>query len=125
MTDDKKPRELTHESIQWVPKKAYAALAKENEELVKKYGDLVMYQDALIGELGHGVPMGTQESKHKNNLANFIAKERDSLRESLKLAVEALTIISGKHETLCVDDLEDARFDAEQILAKIKAKGEL
>jgi len=104
---------------------AYDAIEKENEELVKKCGDLVMYQDVLIGELGHGVPMGTQESKHKNNLANFIAKERDSLRESLKLAVEALTIISGKHETLCVDDLEDARFDAEQTLATIKAKGEL
>jgi len=157
------------------------AIEKENEELVKKCGDLVMYQDVLIGELGHGVPMGAQESKHKNNLANFIAKERDSLREeneelkrnatidvrscacpkyaeeitslrerlaeyenlpsgmrsaklhveneslreSLKLAVEVLTIISGKHETLCVDDLEDARFDAEQTLATIKAKGEL
>jgi len=33
MTDDKKPRELTHESIQWVPKKAYAALADENKKL--------------------------------------------------------------------------------------------
>ena len=33
MTDDKKPRELTHESIQWVPKKAYDALAKENASL--------------------------------------------------------------------------------------------
>ena len=30
--------------------------------------------------------------------------------------VESLTIISGKHETLCVDDLEDAQFDANEAL---------
>jgi len=97
MTDDKKPRELTHESIQWVPKKAYDALAKENEELKVK-------------------------TTQMSDVIEEYVKQITSLRESLKLAIEALTIISGKHETLCVDDLEDARFDAEQTLAKIKGE---
>ena len=57
MTDDKKPRELTHESIQWVPKKAYAALADENKKLREAIDDLCCQC------WGSGCSCGVKEAK--------------------------------------------------------------
>ena len=72
MTDDN-PRELTHESIQWVPKKYYAQIDKENA----------------------------------------------SLRESLKLAVEAME----KHQNVfcCVDSPTDPIEWTSQMLSAVEA----
>lgn len=46
--NDKKPRELTHESIQWVPKKYYDALAKENASLRESLCEVVDVLEELV-----------------------------------------------------------------------------
>ena len=125
MKDDN-PRELTHESIQWVPKKYYAALAKENEELKAQ---LVNKAD---------LPRWIFLEKERDTwLDRFAAaqKEITSLRESLKLAVEAVSrcmfeldkctnghVIDPHRRDLAIEAYKYGR----ETLAKIKAKhGEL
>jgi predicted RNase H-like nuclease (RuvC/YqgF family) len=41
MKNDKNPRELTHESIQWIPKKYYTQIDKENERLRLEHQDTI------------------------------------------------------------------------------------
>jgi hypothetical protein len=82
----------------------YAAMKKENEELktenINLYSDLNLAKDGVIEALN----------------------ERDSLRESLKLAVEALS----KIENECACPTPEKCYDyAVETLAKIKAKGGL
>jgi hypothetical protein len=91
-------------------------LAKENEELKANAG-----HDECMSVI-HQLEKENEELKKWNEQQRTYFDENAALRESLNLAVEALTIISGKHETFCVDDLDNARFDAEEALAKITAK---
>jgi len=109
MTDNKKPRELTHESIQWVPKKAYAALAKENEELKIKNQQYLEKMDKF--------PLSEKQELELQILE--LETEITSLRRSLKFAVEALEKVDFNHEI-------SSYLLIRQALATIKAKhGEL
>ena len=106
--NDKKPRELTHESIQWVPKKYYDALAKENASLRES---LAEYEN---------LPSGMRSAK--------LHVENESLRELMKEAVDVLEelvdIISDREARKEIDSI--TAQPAKTILAKIKAKhGEL
>jgi ABC-type glutathione transport system ATPase component len=103
----------------WRP--LFEQLQKENEELKRQHEMAMQRADRAFNERD-SLREQLAEACAARDQWRKVQLENASLRESLKEAVEALTIISGKHETLCVDDLEDARFDAEETLAKLKAK---
>jgi len=158
MTDDKKPREFTNvallahnstdlrisqralEEVNGI-RDAYDALAKENERLSKmleyekqrEYPTQSQRELAYVNEITslrerlaeyENLPSGMRAAK--------LNVDNESLRESLKLAVEALE----KHQNVfcCVDSPTDpiewtdqmvsAVEASKKTLAKIKAKGE-
>ena len=82
---------------------AYAALAKENEELKVKLADFEL------------------DCKMSDDVIDHTEKEITSLRESLKLAVDALEWISINS----YKQPHNAQKIATEALTKINAKGEL
>jgi len=131
MTDDKKPRELTHESIQWVPKKYYAALAKENEELKANYNGL----DLEFDQFRARCPIPNMDVINDNiKLRQEITSLRESLEKlekEIETAIDSLLFYAQGRDPVIrrLTDNGEGQLSAWQcaraLLDKIKAKGGL
>jgi len=143
MSDNKKPREFTNvallahnstdlrisqralEEVNGI-RDAYAALAKENEELKVKLADFELdckMSDDVIDHTEKEITSLRERLAEYENLPSGMRSaklhvENESLRESLKLAVEALEKVDFNHEI-------SSYLLIRQALATIKAKGEL